>query len=256
MRSAEIDATASVEAARQVLAPSGVLRAAINLGNSVLAQRDPTTGKVCGVSAELSEALGRRLGVDVQLVEFTAAGKVVHALGQRLWDIAFLAIDPERSADLIFTPPYVLIEGAYLVRDESPVATSSDVDHAGVSVGVSVGSAYDLFLTRTLRRARIERSPTAIESLDLLANGTLDVAAGVRQVIERYARQRSALRVVEPSFMVIRQALALPRRADPDDAGIHYLTRFIEAMKRDGVISESLARNGEADVAVAAPQDV
>jgi polar amino acid transport system substrate-binding protein len=256
MTSAKLSMAGRVEAARRALAPSGVLRAAINLGNSVLAQRNPTTGRACGVSVELSEALGHQLGADVQLVEFTAAGKVVNALQQRLWDIAFLAIDPARSTDLSFTPPYVLIEAAYLVRDESPVTMPSDVDRDGIRVGTGAGSAYDLFLTRTLRHAHIERSPTAVEALDLLASGAHDVAAGVRPVVDRYARQHGALRVVEPSFMVIRQAVALPRSADPDGAGIRFLTDFVEAMKRSGSISGALSRSGQADVAVVAPEEI
>lgn len=244
-----------VGAARGALAPSGVLRAAINFGNSVLAQRDPASGRACGVSVELAAGLGRRLGVDVQLVEFTAAGRVVDASQQGLWDIAFLAVDPARSAELSFTQPYVLIEGAYLVREGSPVTAPSDVDRDGIRVGAGAGSAYELFLTRTLRRAQIERSATAIEAFDLLVSGAHDVAAGVRQVVDRYAREHGALRVVEPSFMVIRQAVAVPRRADPHGAGIRFLSDFVETMKRDGSISDALLRSGHADAVVAPPAE-
>src|SRR5262249_15894777 len=129
-------------AAAAELAPSGVLRAAINFGNIVLAQRDPAGGAPRGVSAALARALPRRRGVPLGYVAFEAAGKVVEALKAGAWDIAFLAIDPVRAAGIDFTPPYAVIEGAYVVPANSGLRAVENVDRAGIRVAVATGSAY------------------------------------------------------------------------------------------------------------------
>jgi polar amino acid transport system substrate-binding protein len=150
---------ASAEAIRE-LAPTGTLRAAINVGNPVLAQRDPRGGELSGVSVELARALGSELGVPVQLVTFDAAGKVVAALGSDAWDVAFLARDPTSAAEILFTPPYVLIEGTYLVRDEASFRSVEELDRPGIRIAVGKGAAYDLYLTRALKHAELVRSDT------------------------------------------------------------------------------------------------
>ena len=150
--------SSSREAAAQ-LAPSGTLRAAINFGNPVLAGKDATTGGPRGVSVDLARELAKRIGVPLEVVTFSAAGKVVEAIGT--WDVAFLAIDPARADDMDFTAPYVVVEGAYLVPQDSAIRSNDDVDRAGVRVVVGAGSAYDLYLTRELKRARIVRAPTS-----------------------------------------------------------------------------------------------
>src|SRR5881275_1710930 len=139
------------------LAPNGKLRAAINFGNIVLAQKDPATGEPRGVSSELARELAKRLAVPIEFVPFDAAGKVVDALANGVWDIAFLAIDPVRGAGIDFTAPYVLIEGAYVVPADSGLKTVEDVDRDGVRVAVARASAYDLYLTRALKHAKLVR---------------------------------------------------------------------------------------------------
>src|SRR2546423_8448447 len=130
--------------ARKEIAPSGKLRAAINFGNPVLAQRDPATGEPRGVSVDLARELGRRLGLPVELVAYEAAGKVVDAVKTGAWDVAFLAIDPERAGEIAFTAPYVVIEGTYAVPADSPLRAIEDVDRDGVRIAVGAKSAYDL----------------------------------------------------------------------------------------------------------------
>src|SRR5262249_27800949 len=134
------------------LAPTGTLQAAINLGNSVLAQKH-SSGELGGVTIDLARELGRRAGVPVSFVPFEAAGKVFDALKAGLWNIAFLAIEPVRAAEIDFTPPYVLIEGTYMVLKDSPLKAIADVDKPGVRIAVGRGSAYDLYLTRTIKNA-------------------------------------------------------------------------------------------------------
>ena len=126
------------------LAPSGKLRVAINFGNPILANKDAITGEARGVSVDLARELGRRLGVPVELVTYTAAGKVVEGIKSGAWDLAFFAIDPVRGADTDFTAAYVVITGSYLVRGESPIQRNEDVDREGVRVVAGRGSAYEI----------------------------------------------------------------------------------------------------------------
>ncbi len=140
------------------LAPTGKLRAAINLGNAVLAQKDRRPASRRASRVDLARELGKRLGVPVELVPFDAAGKVFAAMAKSELDIAFFAIEPVRAAEVDFTAPYVLIEGAYMVPKDSPLKTPADVDRAGIRIGVGQGSAYDLYLTRTIKNATIVRA--------------------------------------------------------------------------------------------------
>ena len=170
---------ADPDAARS-LAPSGTLRAAINFGNPVLAQRDPTTGQPRGVSADLARELSQRLGVPLQFVPYNGAGFVTDAVKSRAWDIAFLAIDPGRAEGISFTPPYVVIEGAYLVPQASPLQSVNEVDRAGTRVMVDHGSAYDLFLQRALKQAKLVYPPTGRRAGEYFLEAPVEVLAGVR----------------------------------------------------------------------------
>ncbi|WP_168791119.1 ABC transporter substrate-binding protein [Paraburkholderia aromaticivorans] len=240
----------ALQLAREQLAPGGVLRAAINLGNTVLAQRHADNGELSGVSVDLARELAARLGVEVRFVTFDAAGKVFEALASHAWDVAFLAIDPTRGEQIAFTPPYVLIEGGYMVRKESPLRRSEQVDRSGVRITVGAGSAYDLYLTRTLQEAQIERYATAAEAFASFMTQGFDAAAGVRQVVSRYASTHEGLRVLDDSFMTIRQAMGVPKdRTEAASA----LAVFIEDMKANGSVADSLARSGQTAAAVAPP---
>jgi polar amino acid transport system substrate-binding protein len=230
------------------LAPTGKLRAAINYGNSVLAQRDPATGEPRGVSVDLARELARRLDVPIEYVTFDAAGKVFAAVAT--WDVAFLAIDPARAAEIDFTAPYVIIEGGYMVPAGSPVGTIADVDRDGVRVAVGRGSAYDLYLTRTLKRATLVRAPTSPAAIELFVKEKLEVAANVKQPLVRFAAGNPSVRVLEGRFMVIEQAMGTPRGRE---AGARYLREFVEEMKASGFVAAGLKRSGQADAAVAPP---
>jgi polar amino acid transport system substrate-binding protein len=232
------------------LAPQGRLRAAINYGNPVLAQQDPATGEPRGVSVDLARALGRRLDVPVELVTFDAAGKVVAALGAGGWDLAFLAIDPVRAAEIAFTPPYVVIEGTYLVRADSAFSAVADLDRDGVRIAVGRGAAYDLFLTRALQHAQIVRADTSAAAIHLFLEQRLDAAAGVRQPLAQAARQQAGLRVLDGRFTAIEQAMGIPRARA---AGLKFLQAFIEEMKAGGFVAEALRRSGQGEAAVAPP---
>jgi polar amino acid transport system substrate-binding protein len=232
------------------LAPSGKLKAAINFGNPILAVKDAATGEPRGVSVDLARELGKRLGVPVELVTFTSAGKVVEAVRDAQVDIAFVAIDPVRGADMLQTPPYVVIEGAYLVRKDSPIRRNEDVDQAVNRVVVGNGSAYDLYLTRELKAAKLVKAPTSPAVTDVMVAQNLEVAAGVKQQLEADAKRLAGLRLLPGRFMVINQAMGLPKGRDQ---AARYVESFIEEMKASGFVAQALARHGIQGAAVAPP---
>jgi polar amino acid transport system substrate-binding protein len=200
------------------------------------------------VSVDLARELGRRLGVPVELVTFDAAGKVFEALKTGAWDIAFLAIDPARAAEIAFTAPYVVIEATYLVPSDSPLRTIEDVDRDGVRVAVGNKSAYDLYLTRTLKRAQLVRVPTSPEAIDVFLRDKLEAAAGVKQPLLQFAKTHPNVRVMDGRFMAIEQAMGTPRGRE---AGARYLREFIEEMKASGFVARGLERSGQGDATVA-----
>ena len=229
------------------LAPTGKVRAAINLGNPVLAQKDPASGEPRGVSVDLARELGRRLGVPVELITYDAAGKVFDALKTGAWDVAFLAIDPARATEIAFTAPYVVIEGTYLVPADSPLRAIQDVDRAGVRVAVGDKSAYDLYLTRTLKHAKLVRVPTSPEAIDLFLRDKLEAAAGVKHPLLQFAKTHPNVRVMDGRFMAIEQAMGTPKDRE---AGALYLRGFVEEMKASGFVARGLEKSGQGDATV------
>ncbi len=220
------------------LAPTGALRAAINLGNVVLAQKDET-GQPKGITVDLARELGKRLNVPVTLVPFDAAGKVFEANKTGVLDVMFLAIEPVRAAEIAFTAPYVIIEGSYMVPKDSPLMRNEDLDKPGIRIGVNTGSAYDLFLTRTLKQAQLVRSANGMESL---VNDRLEAAAGVKQALQGFARTRPELRLIDGRFMEISQAMGTPQGRE---AGARYLKGFVEEMKRSGFVADAVKRHNQ-----------
>ena len=237
----------SYEAKRE-LAPNGRLYAAINFGNPILAVKNPVTGEPTGVSVDLSRELARRLGVSVQLVTFDSAGKVVDALKAGSLDIAFVAIDPARAVDISYSAAYVVIEGAYLVEQNSPIRSNEDVDRPGIRVAVGAGSAYDLYLARELKQAKLVRAPTSPTVVDTFLAQKLEVAAGVKQQLEADAKRLPGLRLLDGRFMVINQAMGTTKGRD---AGAAYLRDFVEEMKVSGFVAQALARHRIEGAAVA-----
>jgi polar amino acid transport system substrate-binding protein len=230
------------------LAPTGKLRAAINLGNMVLSQKDPATGQPKGITPDLARELGRRLGVPVELVPFDAAGKVFEAVKTGALDVMFLAIEPVRANEIAFTAPYVLIEGVYMVPKDSKIASVAEVDRDGIRIGVSRNSAYDLFLTRTLKHATLVRGDDGIA---LFVKDKLDAAGGVKQPLVAYAKTNPNVRILDGRFMEIRQAMGTPKGRG--DAGARYLGTFVEEMKASGFVADALKRSNQPDAAVAPP---
>jgi polar amino acid transport system substrate-binding protein len=220
------------------LAPAGVLRTALNLGNPVLVQGTPAAP--AGVAVDIANEVAARLGVPVEFRCFGAARESFAATVAGQADICFLAIEPARAAEIAFTAPYVLIEGVYAVPRESPLATVADVDRAGVRIGVKDGSAYDLFLTRTLRHATIVRGT---EGTDAFVTGNLEAAAGVREPMTEFVAAHPACRLIEGRFMEIPQAVGTAAAKRPETTG--FLRDLVEELKASGMVADALRRSGQ-----------
>ena len=232
----------------KALTPTGKLRAAINFGNAVLSKEEPSTGAASGVTVDLSRELARLLGVELQLVTFRAAGKVVDAVKDGSVDIAYVAIDPLRARDLAYTKAYVIIEGAYMVKQDSPLQRNEEVDQAKHRVVAAKGSAYDLYLSRELKHAKIEYAQTSQSVIDHFLATQSEVAAGVKQQLQADAQRLPGLRLLPGRFMAIHQAMGTPLS---HAEALPYLTQFIEEMKASGFVAQALQRHGIKGAAVA-----
>ncbi|MET3461392.1 ABC transporter substrate-binding protein [Variovorax atrisoli] len=222
-------------------APGGTLRASINLGNPILANKDAATGEPVGVSIDLAREFARRLGVGIELVVFEKAAASVDAVKNEKADIGFFAIDPARSEGLLFTAPYVLIEGSYLVPEGSALKDNAQVDAQGNRISVGSGSAYDLFLTREIKGAEIVRLQGAGPALAALRSGEVEVAAGIRQLLEGEAQRAPGVRVLPGRFMVIQQAMGTPASRGAQARAL--LAAFVEEMKASGFVADALKRH-------------
>ena len=233
-------AQSTVELSKQI-APTGTLRAVINLGNPILARQDTTTGAPVGVSVDLAQAFAQKFNLPLTLIPVSSAAQSVEAVTQGHADIGFFAIDPVRGQGIAFTPPYVVIEGSYLVKKESPLVHNAQVDQASHRVVVGKGSAYDLFLTRELKQAQLVKAPTSPMVVPFFMQGSYDVAAGVKQQLEADTQKYEGLRLLPGRFMVIQQAMGQSNAISK--AAHQTLIDFVAEIKSNGFISESLYRH-------------
>lgn len=232
----------------RAFAPTGRLRASINTGNPILAATDAQAG-ARGVSVDLARGFAERLGVPLELVVFDTAGKSVDAVTQEQADIGFFAIDPKRGEGIHFTAPYVLIEGCYAVRDDSPLTANEHVDRPGTRVVVGQGSAYDLHLTRALENATLLRAPSSQAVVETFLAEGAEVAAGVRQQLEADMARAGGMRLLPGRFMVIQQAMGCPRSRG--EAAAAALRAYVEEMKASGFVAQALQRHGISGASVA-----
>jgi polar amino acid transport system substrate-binding protein len=226
------------------LAPTGVLRASINLGNPVLAQGTPD--EPAGITVDLAREIAARLGLGVEFLCFDAARKSFEAMKDGQADLCFLAIEPAREAEVAFTAPYVVIEGVYAVPTDSPLTTVAEVDAPGVRIGVKQGSAYDLYLTRTLQHATVVRGT---DGTDAFRADSLEAAAGIRQPLAKFVAANDDVRLIEERFMKIQQAVGTTKDRDPET--IQFLHDLVEELKASGFVADSLQRAGQSDATVA-----
>jgi len=241
---------ASTATAHADLVPTGKLRAGINLGNGVIATRDPATGNPRGIAVNIAWELGRRLDVPVEYVVFEQARNAVDAMQAGAIDVVFVAIEPVRAAVIDFTAPYAEIAGTYAVPPGSKIRTMDEIDRTGVRISVVARSNYDLFLTRTLKNAQLVRANTTQGSADEFVAGKVDALAGVKQRVDDAVARTPGARVLDGRFMSIRQAIGMSKGRP---AGLAYLAAFVEDIKASGLVAREIEAEGLRDASVAPP---
>jgi len=224
-------------------APSGTLRVGINLGNPVLASEDAATKKLSGISVDIADEIGKRINLPIQLIPFKSASATVDGIKNGELDMVFVAIDPVRGADISYTPAYIQIEGAYMVKAFSPLKNNVEVDVAGTEIVVGKGSAYDLYLTREIKNATLLRAASSQAVIDDFMSGKGNVAAGVKQQLESDAKRYEGLRMLPGRFMVINQSIGIPKARPDFEKTTAYLSEVITQLKQSGFVANSMQRH-------------
>lgn len=238
-------------AAVAALAPTGVLRAAINLSNFLLVTgRDPE-GRPTGVSPDMTRELARRLGVDLELVPYPSPGELADDATNGAWDVGNIGAEPARAETIAFTEAYCEIECTYLVPPDSPVTGIDQVDRPGHRIVSVPRAAYDLWLERNLRHAELVRPSDRAGAFDLFVSDGLDALAGLRPALIDDAGRLPGSRVLDGRFTAVQQAIGTGRGRD--DAGIAYLRAFVEEMKATGFVADRIAAHGVVGLSVAPP---
>lgn len=236
-------------AATAALAPTGVLRAAINLSNFLLVSRTDDDGTPHGVSPGIAAALATQLGVDLEMITFANPGDVADAVVEGGWDIGNIGADPKRAEHIDFTAAYAEIESTYLVRGDSPIQTFADADQPGVRISVKARAAYALWLERNLAHATLVNTESLETSFETFVADRLDALAGLRPRLEADAERIAGARVLPGKFSAVQQAIGTPKGRD--DAGITYLHDFVEAAKATGLVARLIEEHDAAGLSVA-----
>ena len=230
------------------LAPTGKLRAAINLANNLLTGKEPVTGAPRGIAVDVARELGRRLGVPVEILEYDSPGAVADAVTTGVWDVGFIGAEPQRAKEITFTPAYLEIEATYLVPPESPLRAIADVDRKGVRIAVLARSAYELYLSRSLRHAKLVLESGFDSTFQRFVTGRLDALAGLRPQLVTDAEKLPGSRILDGRFTAVQQAIGTPKGRD---AGAQYLREFVEDIKATGLVARTIEKNGIRGVSVA-----
>jgi polar amino acid transport system substrate-binding protein len=232
------------------LAPSGVLRAGINMANFLLVSGTGPAGEPEGVAPDMAREIASRLGVPVAYVPFARPGQLADAAGQGVWDIGLIAAEPARAQAIAFSPAYAEIEATYLVPAGSPLTTIAEVDRPGVRIAIAERSAYDLFLSRHLAHAELVRAPGLDASYELFVRDQLDALAGLRPRLLQDVEKLPGARVLDGRFTAVQQAVGT---AKGNEAGAAFLRDFVEEAKASGLVARLIERHGVRGLSVAPP---
>ena len=224
--------------ARAELAPTGTLRVGINLANTLLVSGRTPAGEPVGVAPDMGREVARQLGVPVAYVCFATPGEVADAVSADAWDIGLIAVEPARAETIAFSPPYVEIEATYMVAQDSPLKVLGDVDRPGVRIGVMARSAYDLWLTRHLQHATIEREVSHAAARQRLLDGEIEVLAGLRAWHLTDAKAMSGLRVLDGRFTAVQQAIGT---RPGNHTGVAFLADFVREARTSGFVARRIA---------------
>jgi polar amino acid transport system substrate-binding protein len=229
------------DAARLELAPTGKLRAGMNLGNALFTTKDAVTGELRGVSVDLMRELASRLGVPVDLVVHATPGDVADAVDKGTWDVAILAIAQARAQTIAFSPAITEIEATYAVHKDSVLRTVGQVDASGVRISAAEKAGYELYLTQTLRNATLIRPKGFQASVDLFNERRADALAGLKPALLASMDKMPDARLLEGQFMTVNHGLCTPRERR---AAAEYLKSFAEEMNASGFVARSIERHG------------
>jgi polar amino acid transport system substrate-binding protein len=237
-------------AVRSELAPTGKLRVGLNHGNFLLVSAGSSASAPRGVAPDVAHELGRRVGVPVDFLKFETAGALADAVRTDAWDVAFLGAEPQRAGEIAFTAAYLEIPSTYLVPAGSSIRSIADVDREGVRIAVAEQSAYGLFLSRTIKHARLVQTKGLDASFNLFVTEKLDALAGLKPRLLMDVEKLPGARVLDGQFTGVQQAIGTPRARE---SAARYLHAFVEDVKRSGFVAQAIARNAVAGVSVAPP---
>src|SRR5499427_6752336 len=223
------------------LAPHGVLRAAINMGNFLLVTGRSPAGDPDGVAPNMAGAIAARLGVPIQYVPYARPGELADAAGTDVWDIGLIGAEPARAEKIAFTPAYVEIEATYLVPAGSPIQTIADVDRPGVRIAVTARSAYDLWLERNIKSAQLVRAEGGDATFEQFVGEKLDALAGLRPGLLEDVEKLPGSRILDGQFTAVQQAIGTERK---NTTGAAFLRDFVEEAKKSGLVARLIERHG------------
>jgi polar amino acid transport system substrate-binding protein len=235
---------------RAELAPTGTLRAGINMGNFLLVTGRKADGTPEGVAPDLASEIAARLGVPVSYVPYESPGRLADEVMLNVWDVGLIGAEPARAEHIAFTAAYVEIEATYLVPAGSPLQTISDVDRQGVRIAVSARSAYDLYLSRNIKHAELVRVNGVNASYELFVNRHLDALAGLKPRLLSDVEKLPGARILDGRFTAVQQAIGTPRNREVSAA---FLRDFVEDAKASGLVARLIARHGVRGLSVAPP---
>ncbi len=230
-----------IEQARDELAPTGVLRAGINLSNFLLVTGESPAGDPQGVSPSMAREVARRLGAEVEYVTFKTPGELADAAGDDVWDIGLIGAEPERAKTITFTAAYVEIEATYLVPAGSPIRSIDQVDRDGVRIAVSARSAYELWLSDNIKHAELVMANGIDASYDVFVERKLEALAGLRPRLISDVEKLPGARILDGKFTAVQQAIG----TKPDrTAGAAFLREFVEEAKAGGLVASLIEKHG------------
>jgi polar amino acid transport system substrate-binding protein len=232
------------------LAPTGVLRAGINLSNFLLVTGRSAAGDPEGVAPDMAREIATRLGVPIKYMPYKTPGELADAAGTGAWDIGLIGAEPQRAAKIAFTAAYCEIEATYLVPEGSHLKAIADVDQAGVRIAVTGRSAYGLWLDRNIRNATLVRSDTLDSAYDQFVRDKLDALAGLRPRLLSDVKKLPGARILDGQFAAVQQAIGTARQ---NAAGAAFLHSFVEEAKASGLVARLIARHKVVGLSVAAP---
>jgi polar amino acid transport system substrate-binding protein len=230
------------------LAPTGVVRAAINMGNFLLVTGKTASGDPQGVAPDMAAEIASRLGVPVRYVPFERPSTLADAADANTWDIGLIGAEPQRAAKITFTDAYCEIEATYLVQPNSPFATAADVDQAGVRIAVRRGAAYCLWLERNIKHATVLSSEAADAPLNQFVADKLDALAGLRPGLLEDVKKVPGSKILPGNFMTVQQAIGTPK---PNSAGAKFLQEFVTDAKKSGLVASLIEKHHVAGLSVA-----